>query len=108
MTYRELREALDELSTDQLSQQIMLLGPHSGPDPCSLEPVVCAGTVEELLDADGEPEFEVRTSDTFHHVPTQVVLLYDHNPYSVDGDLYYSVGNDDKLVGNVSGKEPKL
>lgn len=105
-SYRQLRDYLDKMPADALSQQVEILPPQGGSisDIIMLEPVIGVGTVEEMLHVDGEVVTETRSSQDFAHHPERIILLTDYNGHSKDGDTYYTM-TDGGFIGNKTGKE---
>jgi hypothetical protein len=80
-SYRQLRDFLNSLTDEQLSQQVQILPQQNGSidKPIGLEVVIGAGTVEEFLHVEGDPEPIVQTHSNidWKHHPEQVVLASD-------------------------------
>lgn len=99
-TYRDLRRCLRMLTEAELDQSVQIL-PHE-PDegkPIRLEPVVAIDSIERF-----EVESKTHSADDFEHHPEQIVLLSDYSPYSEDGDSFYELRPDGKMIGNKTGK----
>jgi hypothetical protein len=112
-TYQQLRDALANMTPEQLAQQVEILGPcGSIGAPVMLEPVIGAGTIEELCHVDGKVETDTRSSVDFKHHPESFVLLSDYCGFGEDGDTAYTFGTDEDgetiWIGNVTGKKRPL
>ena len=109
-TYTQLKAYLDNMSAEQLAQQVQLLGPGGSiTDHIMLEPVIAVGTVAEMCsDKEGSLVQETRSSLDFKCHPEEVVLLSDYSGFGEDGDTCYTMTEDEEgepvLIGNVSGK----
>lgn len=108
-TYADLQAALAKMTPEQLAQQVQILPPcGSIGDPVMLEPVIGAGTVEDLCHIDGKPQTETRSSVDFKHHPESFILLTDYCGFGEDGDTSYTMEEDADgeliFVGNITGK----
>lgn len=109
LSYEDLRRALNEMTPEQLAQQVQILPPcGSIGDPVMMEPIIGCGTVADLCHVDGKAETETRSSVDFKHHPEAYVLLSDYNGHGEDGDTSYLMDKDEDgelvFVGNVTGK----
>lgn len=107
LTYRELRDHLNSLTEEQLSQEVMAL-PSIGGEKVGLQPVISIGTIEELCHVKGEISTETRSTKDNEHHPEQVVILIDSSPFDEEGNFFYELEEKDGNIifrGNKTGKE---
>lgn len=91
MTYRELLEALQKLTPEQLEQEAQYV-PHHWDGDMALDacPLVAIDTVENF-------EFEHVRSNTDHkHHPEEIVLLGDCHYFDENGNMWYDLND---LIG---------
>lgn len=106
LTFAELKEQLEKLTPEQLSQPVQIMPPCPDYDkPIRLEPVYELDTVFNFLSEDGEEGSQTSRSavDGEHH-PEQVVLLCDYHPFDDAGNFCYELREDGMLVGDKTGE----
>lgn len=108
-TYQNLQDYINNLTPEQKQQQVQIFGSNNNDEPILLDPVIEISTVKELCSASNGEEIQTtRSCLDFKHHPEQIVLLKDLCPFSKDGDIYYSLEEDDDgeliMIGNITGK----
>ena len=110
LTWGKIKKFVNGLSEDQLTQEVMVLGPNIGSPRgfAKLKPGVAVGTVEDLCHVDGHVEIECRQLPDLGHHPEQVVLLIDGAGFDDDGNTMFTLVKDENnkvmLKGNKTNK----
>lgn len=96
-SYRNLKEALNALSDEQLDQQVEVLLPQFDHDKSfPLHPVLTFNTVKYLMSVDDECDMTRSSIDNEHH-PDHFVLAADFNMYAEDGAIAFDLETGDSI-----------
>jgi hypothetical protein len=101
LTYRKLRDFLNQIPEEQLDQAVQIIPPHTDGDAkLGLHGVYGLNTIEYYFGKDQECRSVL---DNKHH-PEQLVILSDGCPFSEEGDSFYTLQPDGTMIGNATGK----
>lgn len=103
LTYREIKDVLDNMTNEQLEQQAQVfISPVDGDKPIPLHMVIAFKTVKELVTGveTGEQLDTTRSSVDNEHHPEEFVFLMDWNPYAEDGAIAYDLESGEPIYPN--------
>jgi len=82
-TYNDLRNSVNRMTDEQLSQPVQVLPPHTdGDKPIALHTVLSLASIHYLCG-----QQQTRSSQDNKHHPNGLVLLTDLNPFNTDGSM---------------------
>lgn len=102
LSYEQLGQAIANMPPEARCKPVQIIGPGFTDTENGLLHAYSVHTVGELVGTDDDADTVPARStyDNKYH-PEDFAILVDHNPFSPDGDTYYTL-TDEGLVGNVT------
>lgn len=111
VTYRELKEALNGMTDEQLDQYAQIMISQADHDKAfPLHPVISFNTVHHFVSPpDSDEEYDLTRSavDNEHH-PEQFVLLADYNMFAEDGAIGFDLLTGERIYGKNAKKDVEV
>lgn len=93
-SYRELRDALDNLSDEQLDQQVQIMLPDPDGDKIlPMHPGISFNTIKHFLD-----DQKTRSSVDNEHHEEDLIILVDWNMYADDGSIGFDLMTGERIM----------
>ncbi len=110
MTYLEIKEVLDKMSSEQLSQKAQIMLPCFSDGPFRLDSVIGFNTAHHYVCAPNSDEelVETRSSVDNKHHPDNFVFLCDYNPYDLDGAIGFDLLTGERIFSERGGYDSNL